>query len=463
GAVTVYPGPLAPGLRVVSLERMDAEHYRVTVAAERTAAPGAARLVISASDDHLAGAQGAVTLTLYDASAPVGLAVQVPANMEVEPSGLVAGPSGVGGLYVELSSARRLGHLYLADPRAPGATLEAAAQNDEHTYWRFFLPLSGAAGVYSTTVWAGDAGLAPEPFTFTVTVLAKTPPPSLDRLVALTGALEFEEGEPVALAWVGTVPLPEATSFEWRVDGALVAVGPTLEGAVLDPGDHTVTLTATSPQGGSSASASVSVHARPAAALPQRAAPWLLYFSLLGLGAAGLFLGGTEIGLYFLFAGLIGAVIDRGAREKLLTHFVRGRIYQIIEYEPGIHLSELQRKAGVARGVCAYHLHALEKAGLVRAARDGMYLRFTATKVKIDADAYALAADDREVLSAIEARPGITEREVAEMLGKTAHQVERSVRTLAQTGHVEARQEGEALQLFARTQRGAGAPGLGGP
>jgi predicted transcriptional regulator len=462
-AVTVYPGALPPGVRVVSLERTDAEHYTVTVAADATATPGAARLVLAAADTHLKGAQAAVTLTLYDASGPAGLALVVPENPEVSATGALVGPAGVRGLYVELSSARRLGHLYLADPRDPGAPAEAAPLNEEHTYWRFFLPLSGVAGVYAATVWADDAGLSPEPFTFTITAAAAAAPPLIDRLVALTGDFEFEEGEPVALAWEGAIPLPEATSLEWSVDGGLVAIGPTLEGAVLDPGDHTVTLTATSPQGGSSASATVSVHARPAAALPQRATPWLLYFSVLGAGAAGLVLGGTEIGLYFLFAGLIGAIIDRQSREKLLTHFVRGRIYQIIEYEPGIHLSELQRKAGVARGVCAYHLHALEKAGLVRAARDGMYLRFTATKVKIDADAYALAADDREILAAIEARPGITEREVAEILGKTSHQVERSVRTLAQTGHVEARHEGEAVQLFARTQRGLGAPGLGGP
>lgn len=461
--VTLYPSSLSPGLHVVALERTDAEHYTVTVAADATATPGASRLVLAAADPRLAGALGAVTFTLYDASAPAGLVLEVPGNPEISARGFLEGPSGATGLFVELSSARRLGHLYLSDPREPGTPGEATALNEERTYWRFFLPLSGVPGVHARTVWAGDPGLAPEAFTFTVTFLAPAAPPSIERLVALTGDMDFDEGEPVALAWVGDVPLPEATALEWRVDGELVAVGSTLEGAVLDPGDHVVTLTATAPQGGSSSSATVSVHARPAAALPQRTAPWLLYFSLLGLGAAGLILGGTEVGLYFLFAGLLGALIDRNAREKLLTHFVRGRIYQIIEYEPGIHLSELQRKAGVARGVCAYHLHALEKAGLVRAARDGMYLRFTATKVKIDADAYALASDDREVLKAIEARPGITEREVADLLGKTSHQVERSVKALAQTGHVEARLEGDAVQLFARTQRGQGAPGASSP
>jgi predicted transcriptional regulator len=456
--ITLRASAEGAGLSVGQVEVVDATHFALAVTAGAGALAGApARVIVTAVDSHFAGASAVLSFNVYDASRPPGLSVQLPALPEVLPAQFEAGPHGGSGIFVELGAARRVPNLYLADPRSDGSAGEVAALNAEQTYFRLFVVLPSAPGVYTQTVWSVDPGFAPEPFSFAVTVLAAPKAPRIDQLTPVSGGLALASGEPLVLQWVGAVPDPAHTTFEWAVDGEVVSHNSRLSGVVLDAGSHTVTLTAAAPSGASSSSTTVSVAPRAGPALAPRGTPWYWWAGLSGIVVVGIILGGTEVGIYFLLAGLVGAIIDRENREKLLTHFVRGRIYQIIEYEPGVHLSELQRKAGVARGVCAYHLHALEKAGLVKTAREGMYLRFYATKVKIDAEAYNLAADDREVLRAIEARPGITEREVAELVGKNAVHVARCVKALSQSGHVEARREGESVGLFPRTQRGTAA------
>ncbi len=453
-AVALSVEALSAGIRIA--EGTDGA-ATVTVGASREAlGAGPARVRVTATDGHLTATSLEVVLLVYDPALSPGFRLEsgVP---EVYVSQLQA-PPGVSGVFADIVSERPVFQVSLHRPVSGTEYPNEVALNDEQTYWRMLVELPPTPGIYTQTLWVMDPGLPAEAHTIMWTVLADPLPPSILRIVPVGGSLAVAEGEPVALQFVGEVPDAALTTFEWMVDGEVVARTPRLDGVVLDPGAHTVTVTAVAPGGSSSASASVTVTPRAGPVLPARATPWFFWLGIAGLVAVGLVLGGTEIGIYFLVAGLIGAIIDRGNREKLLTHFVRGRIYQIIEYEPGVHLSELQRKAGVARGVCAYHLHALEKAGLIKTAREGMYLRFYATKVKIDAEAYTLAADDRDILAAIERRPGITEAEVAMLLGRPSGQVSRSVRALAQSGYVEARREGEAVSLYPRTQRGLSGP-----
>jgi predicted transcriptional regulator len=359
-------------------------------------------------------------------------------------------------VYAEFSSSRYLGVVYPLNPVFDQGMTKADRLNAEGTYFGAWVDLPKTPGTYTRSLWAGDTGRPEQRFDFTWTVLPDPVAASITRIVPTTGTLEITEGDALGLQAVGAIPDPAHTTYTWAIDGETISHSAVASAPHLAPGTHTVTVTAVAPGGSSTSSAPIHVAPRGTSVAPVRSNPWPLWLGIAGLVVVGIVLGGTEVGIYFLLAGLVGAIVDRQNREKLLTHFVRGRIYQIIDDEPGIHLSELQRKAGVARGVCAYHLHALEKAGLIKTTREGMYLKFFATKVKIDAEAYTLAADDRAVLEAIEARPGITEQQVAEILGKPSGHVARSVRALSQSGYVEARREGGATGLFARTQRGSG-------
>ena len=424
----------SPGL-IVSIEQSSSNPRDYTVRVE--AAPGLAMgtghtVTLLSHDEAGAIARATVEVRAYDATRKATVSIEAPSPPQVER--LQQGPGAALGTWLEVSANRPVPHLFTEPVTSVRARLEAQPLNGEHTYFRFFAPLSAGAGVRVVRVYASDPGMAETPVDLILTVLPQFQEPQLAQLVASTGGHAPTEGIPVTFTWEGAIPDPERTEFVWDVDGRIVSHQPQPLILRLDPGDHRITLTVTSPEGSASASSTLTVNARPA--LPPRGEfPWL-WVGVIGLVVAGLVLGGTEIGVYFVLAALVGALIDREQREKLLTHFVRGRIYQIIQYEPGIHLSELQRKAGAARGVCAYHLHALEKAGLVKTYRDGMFLRFVATKVKIDAATYALADEEKELLSAVEVAPGISEAQLVAQLGKSPAAVARTAKKLAQSGYL---------------------------
>lgn len=63
---------------------------------------------------------------------------------------------------------------------------------------------------------------------------------------------------------------------------------------------------------------------------------------------------------------------------------VRKRIYECVKKSPGIHFREIQRRAGIATGSADYHLHFLCRHGLLRAEREGIFLRYYVTDTTYD-------------------------------------------------------------------------------
>jgi predicted transcriptional regulator len=456
--VQLSVGVTPPGLRlrsIVPVSRASSSFLVTIEAALGLADPSPVWIEFVATDAHLATTRSALGVRVYDATSPPTLAVVAPSVPVISASDL-ASEGGLSGAWVEMSASRTVPHLYL-DPATSLVRREATAANAERTYWRFFVTLPEAGGTQRVSVWAADPGLSEQEFPIELTVTAAPARPRLDQLEVAPLQLDASVGAWLTVSWQGDVASGDSPGFAWTVDGQFVSREPVLRNFPLEPGEHTVALTVRTSGGSASASTPISVQSTPTQ-LPTPGGPGLWFWIALGaVLAVGFVLGGTEIGFYFLVAGLLGALIDREHREKLLSHFVRGRIYQIIEYEPGIHLSELQRKAGAARGACAYHLHALEKAGLVRSAREGMYLRFFVTKIKVDPETYALAEGDREILREIEARPGITDLEIGQRLARSTGSVARAVQKLAQSGYIEARREGNTLQCFPRTTPVGGA------
>jgi PKD repeat protein len=171
---------------------------------------------------------------------------------------------------------------------------------------------------------------------------------------------------------------------------------------------------------------------------------------LAGFAAFGVAAWGTQVGRYFLIFGLTSSVFSRIKRPSPLDHFVRGRLYQLLCDEPGVHYSELRRRANLSNGAAAHHLRVLEKAGIVRVVVDGTRTRFYPTDKPLEEETYGLADGDRALLTQVAAAPGISESELARQMERSLSTINRSVERLAALGYVTTRHEGRTVSVFPR-------------
>lgn len=63
-------------------------------------------------------------------------------------------------------------------------------------------------------------------------------------------------------------------------------------------------------------------------------------------------------------------------REGLLELGTRRKIYDHLQLAPGLHLRQIQRDLQIPMGTLEYHLHQMEKAGLVVVREDGRFKAF---------------------------------------------------------------------------------------
>lgn len=106
--------------------------------------------------------------------------------------------------------------------------------------------------------------------------------------------------------------------------------------------------------------------------------------------------------------------------QGLLELETRRRIYEHVRRVPGLHLRALQRATGLPLGTVEYHLHQMERAGLVVTREEGRYKAYFPNDQldRRDRDVlYYLRQDmPRRIALEIANRPGLTFRELAERL-----------------------------------------------
>ncbi len=264
-----------------------------------------------------------------------------------------------------------------------------------------------------------------------------------------------EAGQPTTFEAAFQAPLPPGARVEWYVDGQFAGTGTRLEGAVLDEGVHTVEARAV--VGDETQYLRISVKARPPGALG--ALPMLTDFSegqrvviLLTLSIVGVLFARSPGARFLVGWTLLGRLAGRARREALLDHFVRGRLYQVIAENPGIHFSELRRRTGVGNGAALYHLSVLEKAGFVRVVVESSKTLFFVTDQPFDREDFGLNDLDKAVIDAVDRSPGISQRDLGRQLGRSPVAVSRTVRRLLGLGFVHTRREGRSVSVFPRPQ-----------
>ena len=136
----------------------------------------------------------------------------------------------------------------------------------------------------------------------------------------------------------------------------------------------------------------------------------------IGLIAAGIVVGATEIGKYGFFA-LFTALFTRLNRDETLDHKVRYQLLGYLTENPGQHYNALKKALNITNGGMVYHLLVLEREGFIRSQRDGILKRFYPASVKAPENR-GRTPDElvNDIIAAVEKHPGITQKELVERL-----------------------------------------------
>lgn len=259
-------------------------------------------------------------------------------------------------------------------------------------------------------------------------------------------------GSPSSLRVVGDGALPADATFVWYLDGTLSSTSSVFNGFAATEGSHVVKALVTT--GGKTFvyqeafTVGAPLPPQHVPTTPPRAS--LLLFSGAAFAVTGVALANSERGRFRLLWLVMAAVAPARKKASVVDHFVRGQIYQAIRDEPGVHFSEIVRRAGVGNGTAVYHLRLLEEAGLVRMVSDGTLTRLYPTDRPLDKRTYELHGRDRETLTAVEQLPGITQKALRSRLKRSASAVSRSVGRLAILGYVTVDSSRDGQKVFPR-------------
>jgi DNA-binding MarR family transcriptional regulator/protocatechuate 3,4-dioxygenase beta subunit len=158
----------------------------------------------------------------------------------------------------------------------------------------------------------------------------------------------------------------------------------------------------------------------------------------------------TEVGRVALIGLLLVPLYTKIRRERMMDHFVRGRIYEHICDNPGVNYSAIKQRFNLTNGTVTYHLLMLERQEFIRSRQDGIYKRYfkegTGASL-MDASPMSL---QRAILRIVGERPGISQKDIARELGSSKQLVSYYIRNLRKEGLVETHRSGRSVLVFPR-------------
>ena len=170
-----------------------------------------------------------------------------------------------------------------------------------------------------------------------------------------------------------------------------------------------------------------------------------------GTAAAGGAAWYTRAWRYLKYAPGLAPLYTRISRDELLDHPAREAIYEMIEEDPGVHLSELSRELDVSWGTLLHHLRKLEKAELVTSEKTNGKRCFFLPGQVTDSQQEILPALENDKARAIAefyaANPGASQSEAADELGYSAALVSWHLQKLEEAGVVTREREGRCQRV----------------
>lgn len=141
------------------------------------------------------------------------------------------------------------------------------------------------------------------------------------------------------------------------------------------------------------------------------------------------------------------ALFSRIAQEDILSHGRRAELFEFIKQNPGERVEVARRTLGFSNGSMHYHLRVLRDRNLVRVLRERGSARLYPAGPKITPTPY-VPQQRRRVLEVLSFRPGVTQREAAQLLGISERMASYHIHRLAAQGLVEIQNEGARRRLF---------------
>jgi predicted transcriptional regulator len=174
----------------------------------------------------------------------------------------------------------------------------------------------------------------------------------------------------------------------------------------------------------------------------------LLIIGFISITGIGCFIGGTEIGKLALLT-LILPLYTRIKKDQVLDNEIRGMIRGYIIANPGDNYNSIKRALGLNNGALAYHLKVLEKARIIKSRQNGMYKRFYPARMNIPREnGTQISEIQRLVLTKVMESPGISQKEIAKLLGLSKGVINYHVRILNGKKMLKVEKRGRKTQCY---------------
>ena len=132
----------------------------------------------------------------------------------------------------------------------------------------------------------------------------------------------------------------------------------------------------------------------------------------------------------------------------------RGRIYDYIKNHPGTHLRRLSKNLAIAIGDTQHHLGVLDKLGLIKSRRKGMYKVYYTVSIlgKRDEDILAVLQQEtpRGIILFLVENPGSAQGEISRYMSLTAPTINWHMSNLINVGLVTSHKEGRFVKSLYR-------------
>ncbi|TET90915.1 MAG: winged helix-turn-helix transcriptional regulator [Methanomassiliicoccales archaeon] len=150
----------------------------------------------------------------------------------------------------------------------------------------------------------------------------------------------------------------------------------------------------------------------------------------------------------FAFFLLFIPLYSKIRRDKILDHFVRGKIYGYILANPGEHYNAIREALSLTNGSVAFHLRTLEREEFIKSRKFGIYRRFYPMNMRIPDDGFRVNEMQKIILGTIKHNPGISQKEIAVFVNLTPPTINYHVGILLNAGLIHLRRKGRRTQCY---------------